>query len=88
MAQGKRDENQVVVTTASFNGVPVSLKAEHATGYMKISPTFATLDVPTVDSANAGHDENHVRTSLALFGSTLKTLKARNSDGSLRIKLM
>ena len=85
MAQSPRDENQVAVASGSFNGVTTSLKADHATGYLKVILYPTTLVAPSVSNPNAVHDENSVHGALGSFSGAVKPLLATNANGYLRI---
>lgn len=85
MAQSSRDQNQVAVTSGSFNGVTMPLKADHATGYLKVILYPTTLAAPAVSNPNAVHDSNSVRGALGSYNGAVKPLLATNANGYLRI---
>lgn len=84
MVQALRDSSQVTSALGSYNGTPVTLKVEHATGYLKAVITNTTLSAPTHEPTLAEHDDNGVRTALGSYNGLPKALLIQNSSGKLR----
>lgn len=84
MVQAARDSNQVTSALGSYSGAPVTLKVEHATGYLKAKITSATLAAPTYEPTLAEHDDSGVPTALGSYNGLPKALLIQNSSGKLR----
>lgn len=78
------DDNREAVLMGSFNGVPTTLKIEHATGYLKAKIKPSTLAAPSVTPTLAARDDNREFSSLGSFNGTPKPLMVQHSTGYLR----
>lgn len=85
MSDAPRDANQVTARMGSFNGVPVPIKVEHATGFLKLSASLASFSAPVVSTNLAKHDDNCVPSETGYTGSAVKPILVQHSSGRLRV---
>lgn len=79
-----RDANRENVLMGSYNGTPVALAIEHATGYLKAAITNSTLAAPAVTPTEAAHDDNREFSLLGSYNGAPKPLLVQHSTGYLR----
>jgi len=84
MTDAVRDGNQVTALQATYNGSPIALLADHATGYLKAKIVNTTLSVPSVSLTTAARDGNQVRSELASYNGAAITLMADHATGYLK----
>lgn len=88
MSQASRDANQVTATLGSYNGAPMPLKAEHATGYLKIAVSPRSLAASSVSVTVAKKDGNNVSTMLGTYNGSPKAFLIDHTTGYLRATIV
>ena len=84
MAQANRDENQVTTALGSYNGSPIALLADHATGYLKAVISVGTLSAPSIPLTTDVRDEYQVHSVMGTYNGSPITLMADHATGYLK----
>ena len=86
MANAVRDDNQIRAVLGSYSGTPTLLKADHATGRLKIKYIYVS-SLPTTTRTESNRDDNNVPTAMLTgLSTTLPTpALADHTNGALRI---
>ena len=80
-----RDSNDIPSLLGAYNGATIRLKADHATGYLKVKVIPATISAPTVVPTEAVKDNSNVSSLLGAYNGAVKPLFASHSGKYLRV---
>lgn len=80
-----KDASGVSSLLGAYSGRTMRLKADHATGYLKVKIIRSSLSAPSVVPATAEKDDSGVSSMLGSYNGAIKPLFASHAGGYLRV---